>query len=50
MRLVVEDGQGCIVEDRVTVEVGRVVTNLEGGVVVSTDGRVILRIKAWSAP
>lgn len=44
VRLVVQDTAGATVEDRVTLEVGRVISNVYGGTAPSTDGLVSLNI------
>jgi len=44
IRLVVSDAHGGAVEDRVTVDVGRVVSNVYGGHVTSSDGTVVMEV------
>ncbi|MDP3981373.1 MAG: LamG-like jellyroll fold domain-containing protein [Chlamydiota bacterium] len=44
LRLVVENHQGVSVEDRILLEVGRVVSNIYGGLVKSTDEQMSLQI------
>jgi len=44
VRLIVSNTQGEVVEDKVTVEVGRVIPNIYGGIAISSDGMVLLAI------
>ncbi|MFH1777293.1 MAG: RHS repeat-associated core domain-containing protein [Candidatus Omnitrophota bacterium] len=44
IRLLVTNIHGAVAEDRVTVEVGRVIPNIYGGKAISTDGMVVLDV------
>ncbi|MBM4044308.1 MAG: hypothetical protein FJ279_04275, partial [Planctomycetes bacterium] len=50
LRLVVEDTKGNVAEDRVVVQVGRVLTNLEGGKAFSPDKKCTLTASEWAVP